>query len=47
MTRIVADSAELIVVRRPGALPALPGDALVGTWSGQPAPLPLAYASPA
>jgi hypothetical protein len=45
-TRIVTDTVELIVVRRPGARAPLPGPALVGTWSGQPTPLPLAYALP-
>ncbi|WP_422770176.1 CG0192-related protein [Plantactinospora sp. WMMC1484] len=44
-TTIVTDSVELAVVRRPGAGDGgLAGDALTGTWPGQPTPLPLAYA---
>ncbi|MCG5468039.1 hypothetical protein LADH09A_001896 [Micromonospora sp. LAH09] len=42
-TTIVTDSADLVVVRRPG-----PGDAtgptLLGSWDGQPTTVPLAYA---
>ncbi|MGC5020143.1 CG0192-related protein [Micromonospora sp. DT47] len=50
-TRVVTDSVELAVVRRldggdglAGATPT--GATLTGTWSGQPTPLPLAYAWP-
>ncbi|MCM0676409.1 hypothetical protein NCC78_17195 [Micromonospora phytophila] len=48
-TLIVTDSVELTVVRRPAAGTTDggtgPADAmLTGTWPGQPAPLPLAYA---
>lgn len=46
LTRIVAGSVELAVVRRLGEHTGLPGRRLTGTWPGQPAPLPLAYASP-
>ncbi|MFG1779426.1 hypothetical protein ACGFIR_09120 [Micromonospora sp. NPDC049051] len=44
LTLIVTDSVELAVVRRPGAGTASDGAVLTGTWSGQPDPLPLAYA---
>lgn len=44
-TRIVTDAVELAVVRRLGAGAAADGAALTGTWSGQPTPVPLAYAS--
>jgi hypothetical protein len=42
---IVMDSVELAVVRRLDGSKGLAGVALTGTWSGQPDPLPLAYAS--
>ncbi|SDY69762.1 hypothetical protein SAMN05444365_103164 [Micromonospora pattaloongensis] len=42
---ITADSVELRVVRRLGGLDAPTGNALTGTWDGQPTPVPLAYAS--
>lgn len=45
-TLIVADSIELAVVRRLDGSSELAGATLTGTWSGQPTPLPLAYASP-
>jgi len=44
-TLIVTDSVELAVVRRLHRSNALEGARLTGTWSGQPTPLPLAYAS--
>jgi hypothetical protein len=44
-TLIVTDSVQLTVVRRLDAGDRLPGATLTGTWSGQPTPLPLAYAS--
>jgi Maltokinase N-terminal cap domain len=44
-TLIVTDSVELAVVRRLDDGNALAGATLTGTWSGQPTPLPLAYAS--
>jgi len=44
-TLIVTDSVELTVVRRLNAGTTLTGTTLTGTWSGQPTPLPLAYAS--
>lgn len=45
-TLIVTDSVELAVVRRLDRSSRLAGATLTGTWSGQPTPLPLAYASP-
>jgi hypothetical protein len=42
---IVTDSVELAVVRRLQGSKGLAGARLTGTWSGQPTPLPLAYAS--
>lgn len=45
--RIDARSFELTVLRRPELRPFPTGDALVGTWSGQPSALVLAYARPA
>ncbi len=45
-TRIVTDSVELSVVRLVGGHTGLGGARLTGTWDGQPAALPLAYASP-
>ncbi|MGS2618732.1 CG0192-related protein [Micromonospora sp. LZ34] len=44
-TRIVTDAVDLTVVRRVGDHTDLPGSRLTGSWEGQPAPLPLAYAS--
>ncbi|MFC6016220.1 hypothetical protein ACFP2T_08425 [Plantactinospora solaniradicis] len=44
-TLIVTDSVQLAVVRRLDDGNRLPGPALTGTWSGQPTPVPLAYAS--
>ncbi|MDO3703056.1 hypothetical protein Q3W71_15400 [Micromonospora sp. C28SCA-DRY-2] len=44
-TVIVTDAVELAVLRRLGAAGQRGGTALTGTWSGQPTPLPLAYAS--
>jgi hypothetical protein len=44
-TLIVTDSVELAVVRRLHCSNALAGARLTGTWSGQPTPVPLAYAS--
>lgn len=44
-TLVVMDSVELAVVRRLDGSNGLAGVALTGTWSGQPDPLPLAYAS--
>jgi hypothetical protein len=46
LTLIVTDSVELAVVRRLDGINGLTGATLTGTWSGQPTPLPLAYASP-
>ena len=46
LTRVADDPVELILVRRPGAVPALPGTALLGSWNGQETPLALAYAGP-
>jgi hypothetical protein len=43
-TIIVTDSVELAVVRCLTGSASLPGAALTGTWSGQPTPIPLAYA---
>ncbi|MGW5667435.1 CG0192-related protein [Micromonospora sp. NPDC003776] len=45
LTRIVAGSVELAVVRRLGEHTGLPGRRLTGSWPGQSTPLPLAYAS--
>ncbi|NBE79926.1 CG0192-related protein [Micromonospora rubida] len=45
-THIVTDSVELSVVRLVGGNTGLYGARLTGTWDGQPAPLPLAYAAP-
>lgn len=45
-TLIVTDSVQLAVVRRLDGSDRLAGVTLTGTWSGQPSPLPLAYASP-
>jgi hypothetical protein len=45
-TLIVTDSVELAVVRCLDGSSGLAGATLTGTWSGQPTPLPLAYASP-
>ncbi|MCX4385670.1 hypothetical protein OG777_01830 [Micromonospora peucetia] len=44
LTLIVIDSVELAVVRRLDGGTASDGAVLTGTWSGQPSPLPLAYA---
>ena len=44
-TLIVTDSVQLAVVRRLDGSNQLAGATLTGTWSGQPTPLPLAYAS--
>jgi Maltokinase N-terminal cap domain len=44
-TLIVTDSVELAVVRRLHGSNGLAGARLTGMWSGQPTPLPLAYAS--
>jgi hypothetical protein len=44
-TLIVTDSVQLSVVRRLDGSNRLAGATLTGTWSGQPTPLPLAYAS--
>lgn len=44
-TLIVTDSVELSVVRRLSGTIRPTGGTLTGTWSGQQAPLPLAYAS--
>jgi hypothetical protein len=44
-TLVVTDPVQLAVVRRLGGGVRLPGAALTGTWSGQPTPMPLAYAS--
>jgi hypothetical protein len=44
-TLIIADSVELAVMRRLVGSDGLAGSRLTGTWSGQPTPLPLAYAS--
>jgi hypothetical protein len=46
LTLIVTESVELAVVRRPDGSNGLAGATLTGTWSGQRAPLPLAYAWP-
>jgi hypothetical protein len=46
LTLIVTDSVELAVIRRLDGVDELAGATLTGTWSGQPTPLPLAYASP-
>lgn len=45
-TYIVTDDVELAVVRRLGDGSGPAGPRLTGTWSGQPNPLPLAYATP-
>lgn len=45
-TLIVADSAELAVIRRLGAGDDWAGATLTGVWPDQPTPLTLAYASP-
>lgn len=42
---IVTDSVELAVVRRLDGSNGLAGVTLTGAWTGQPTPLPLAYAS--
>jgi hypothetical protein len=44
-TLIVTDSVQMTVVRRVDGGNRLAGATLTGTWSGQPTPLPLAYAS--
>jgi hypothetical protein len=44
-TVILTDSVELAVVRRLDGGSGSAGATLAGTWNGQPAPLPLAYAS--
>jgi hypothetical protein len=44
-TIIVTDSVELAIVRCLTGSASLPGAALTGTWSGQPTPVPLAYAA--
>ena len=44
-TLIVTDSVQLTVVRRLGSSNRPAGAILTGMWSGQPTPLPLAYAS--
>jgi hypothetical protein len=44
-TRIVTDSLELAVVRRLDGRTEQSGAMLTGTWSGQPTPVALAYAS--
>ena len=44
-TIIVTDSVELAIVRCLKRSTGLPGAALTGTWSGQPTPLLLAYAT--
>lgn len=43
-TRIVTDSLELAIIRRLNGRTELAGATLTGTWSGQPTPVPLAYA---
>ena len=46
-TVILTDSVELAVRRRlDGGDSGSSGATLTGTWSGQPVPVPLAYASP-
>ena len=45
-TLIVTDAVELAVLRRVDGGNAPTGAVLTGTWSGEPNPLPLAYASP-
>lgn len=45
-TLIVTDSVELAVMRRLDGSNQLGAATLTGAWSGQPTPLPLAYASP-
>jgi hypothetical protein len=44
-TLIVTDFVQLSVVGRLDGSNRLAGATLIGTWSGQPTPLPLAYAS--
>jgi hypothetical protein len=44
-TLIVTDSVELAVFRRLEGSSGLAGATLTGAWSGQPTPMPLAYAS--
>lgn len=44
-TLIVMDALELAIVRCLNGNTGLPGATLTGTWSGQSAPVPLAYAS--
>jgi Maltokinase N-terminal cap domain len=44
-TIIVTDSVELTVVRCLNDSTSRPGAALTGTWSGQPSPVPLAFAT--
>jgi hypothetical protein len=43
---VATDSVELTVVRRPDAGNRPAGATLTGAWTGQPTPLPLAYATP-
>ena len=44
-TLIVTNTVQLAVVRRLDGSNRLAGATLTGAWSGQPTPLPLAYAS--
>jgi hypothetical protein len=44
-TIIVTDPVELAIVRCLKDSTSLPGATLTGTWSGQPTPVPLAYAA--
>ncbi|MFD0818312.1 hypothetical protein ACFQ0D_08265 [Micromonospora zhanjiangensis] len=44
-TVIVSDAVQLTVVRRLDGHDRLAGTVLTGTWPGQPAPVPLAYAA--
>ena len=44
-TIIVTDLAELTIVRCLDGSTSAPGATLTGTWSGQPTPVPLAYAT--
>jgi hypothetical protein len=44
-TIIVTDPVELTIVRRLDSGIRVPGATLTGTWSGQPTPVPLAYAT--
>ena len=44
-TRILTDSLELTIIRLLNGRAGLDAAALTGTWSGQPTPVPLAYAS--